>query len=75
MTRSAQGAESCTHAHAPLMYAHAHNICTHTHICISLYIHHNITCAKEEIKKRKLAWVGHVTRYNILSKTILQDAL
>ena len=27
------------------------------------------------VKRRKLAWFGHVTRYNSLSKTILQDAL
>ena len=27
------------------------------------------------VKRRKLAWFGHVTRHNSLSKTILQDTL
>ena len=27
------------------------------------------------VKRRKLAWFGHVTRYNTLSKTILQGTL
>ena len=27
------------------------------------------------IKRRKLAWIGHVKRHDSLSKTILQDSL
>ena len=32
-------------------------------------------CLLAIVKRRKLAWFGHVTRHDSLSKTILQDTL